>query len=440
MGGMKACGFPVRALAPLAIFVLAAMFASPRATGQSPGAAGTSKLESVRVTGSTRFRSEQIAPVTGLSPGATISKDDLQQGADRLVRLGLFATVQYRYATVETGVRAEYQVTDAPTMPVWFDNFPWFTDDELIAALKRDVPLFDGTAPQQGAILDDLSATLERFLLVHGVQASVSHTLATTPTDNQQVQSFRAENSGLNIAGIEFSDPLAQSDRGIQQRLPDLVGQPYSRSRVELFEFEQVRPVYISHAFLHVKFGTPVPRLTGNGANARVTIAASVESGPAYTWNDVNWRGDWAVSPADLDKLLGLKPGDPADGSKLEAAWQSARDEYAHRGYLDADLAPAPQLDDAAKRVTYTVTVTEGPQYHMGQLVLTGLSMDGERRVRAAWKIPEGAVFDKSAYENFLSAGVQQAFAGLPFHYEKIGRFLQQDPIKATVDVMLDFQ
>jgi len=72
--------------------------------------------------------------------------------------------------------------------------------------------------------------------------------------------------------------------------------------------------------------------------------------------------------------------------------------------------------------------------------VLTGLSVDGERRVRAAWKIPAGAVFDKSAYETFVSSGIQQAFAGLPFHYEKIGRFLQQDPQKAIVDVLLDFQ
>ena len=76
----------------------------------------------------------------------------------------------------------------------------------------------------------------------------------------------------------------------------------------------------------------------------------------------------------------------------------------------------------------------------MGSLVLTGLSIEGERRVRAAWKIPDGAVFDKSIYDEFLSTGITQAFTGLPFHYEKIGRFLQEDPQHATVDVMLDFQ
>jgi hypothetical protein len=76
----------------------------------------------------------------------------------------------------------------------------------------------------------------------------------------------------------------------------------------------------------------------------------------------------------------------------------------------------------------------------MGKLMLTGLSIDGEHRIRAAWKIPPGAVFDNGVYEEFLSNGITQAFTGLPFHYEKIGRFLQKDSGAATVDVLLDFQ
>jgi len=76
----------------------------------------------------------------------------------------------------------------------------------------------------------------------------------------------------------------------------------------------------------------------------------------------------------------------------------------------------------------------------MGKLILSGLSVDGERRIRTAWKIPAGTVFDKSAFEDFMSAGVQQAFAGLPYRYDKIGRLLEPDPKSGTVDVLLDFQ
>jgi hypothetical protein len=66
--------------------------------------------------------------------------------------------------------------------------------------------------------------------------------------------------------------------------------------------------------------------------------------------------------------------------------------------------------------------------------------MDGERRIRAAWTIAAGAIFDKTVYEDFVDTGVKRAFVGSPFRYEKIGRFLQENPQSAKVDVLLDFQ
>jgi len=99
-----------------------------------------------------------------------------------------------------------------------------------------------------------------------------------------------------------------------------------------------------------------------------------------------------------------------------------------------------PHFDDGAKTVTYSVAITEGPQYHMGKLVLTGLSTEGEKRIRAAWKLAQGDVFDRAVYQEFILNGIRESFAGMPFHYEKIGRFLQKDSTNATVDVLIDFQ
>ncbi len=410
------------------------------AKAQQPADSGNGKLASVKVTGSKKYQPELIVAETGLSAGSTITQADLQNGADRLARLGLFSNVQYRFASEDAGVRAEYQVIDAPTLPVWFDNFPWFTDAELSAALKKEIPLFDGTAPEGGSILHELTGALERLLATRGVTSSVSNEIAIAPVTNRRVQQFRVENAGANIAGVEFSDALARSERGIQQRLSDIVGQPYSRTVFELFEFEQVRPVYLEHGFLHVRFGDPSARVSGSGAAAKVTVVAPVEPGPAFAWNGVNWTGNSAVSTAVLNVLVALKPGDPVDGMKLESMWDAARDEYAKTGYLDMTLTANEQFDESAKRVSYNVAISEGPQYHMGKFVLTGLSIEGERRIRAAWGIAPGAVFNKDIYEEFAATGIKQAFVGLPFHYEKVGRFLQEDPQKGLVDVLIDFQ
>jgi len=129
-----------------------------------------------------------------------------------------------------------------------------------------------------------------------------------------------------------------------------------------------------------------------------------------------------------------------ANGNRIELTWEHVRDAYGKLGYLDANLAVTPTYDDKNAKASYSVSIDEGPQYHMGALVLTGLSFEGERRIRNAWNIARGSVFDATAYEQFLTSGIAQAFVGLPVHYDKIGHFLEKDSKESKVDVLLDFQ
>jgi len=426
------------------IIFAALLFASQViAEASPPQAAGTARLVSVEVTGSHRFASRDITTVSGLRAGIEVKKEDLQAAADRLAQLGLFASVQYRFSSVESGVKVEYQVTDSADVPVTFDNFPWFTDEEIDVALKGSVVLFDGRAPQSGTILDAMSSSLGNLIAGRGMRATVSHNLVPGPDGKQLVQLFRIEGPVLKVQSVEFSDALAANDRGIRQSLLIVIGKPFSRSAFELFEFEQVRPVYLSHAFLRVKLGRPLPRFSGNPNEPlpdSVVVLAPIEPGPAYAFGGVLWNGNTLIPSAELDKLVELQSGEIADGIKVEGTWEHVRDAYARRGYLDASVNPTPQFDDAATRVSYLVSIAEGPQYRMGNLILSGLSLEGEHRIRAAWNIPPGAVFDKDVYDQFLATGVTQAFRGLPFHYQKLGRFLEEDAKDARVDVMLDFQ
>ncbi|HEX4001491.1 MAG TPA: POTRA domain-containing protein [Candidatus Acidoferrales bacterium] len=417
------CGFCVA----LIVFALA--------PAGSAAQEGSSRLDSLQVTGSARFTSAQLAPATGLQVGSQVTRDDLQKAANTLAQLGSFSTVNYRFSSGDAGVHVEYQVTDGPEIPVSFDNFPGFTDDELKAAIKSGGVLFDGQAPEHGAILDDISDALAKAIAARGMNFAVSHSVVIEPSGDK-VQQFHIEGGAIKIASIDFSDALAQSDPGIHARMGDIVGRPFSHSAIDLFEFEQVRPVYLTHAFLQVHFDSPETKF----ANGAVDVVVRVVPGPAFTWGGVTWTGNTAVGVLDLDTAIPLHAGAPANGMKIEAGWEAAREVYMRDGYLDVDFKPVPKFDSAGAKVTYSVAVTEGPQYHMGKLVLSGLSIDGESRARAAWRIPPGAVFDEHVYEEFLSSGIQQAFSGFPFHYEKIGRFLQKNPASDTVDVMLDFQ
>jgi outer membrane protein assembly factor BamA len=414
------------------VFLAVFIPSSQAQTAQS----GSERLAAVTVSGSAKFHSDQIAPLTGLHAGQQVTRDDIQKGADSLANSGLFTNVQYRFATGSAGVEIHYEVADAPAIPVFFDNFPWFSDAELIAGLKTSVPLFDGTAPDHGTILDDISSALTRQLQAHAITVEVTHEAVTLRWNEEKVLRLTAQGAIPTIQSVEFSDVLANTDHAIADRLPDIVGKPYSRSAVETFEFEQVRPVYLAHSFLQVKFGEPTPTVETN----HVVVHAPIDIGPAYVWNGVTWEGNQAISSAELTKLVDVSLGGPANGMKIQSSWENVRNDYSRLGYLDARLDPIPHFNDATKLASYDAKITEGRQYHMGNLVLSGLSMEGERRIRSAWTIPSGAVFDDNFYREFLENGIRQALTGLPVHYEKIGRYLDKNESAGTINVMLDFQ
>jgi outer membrane protein assembly factor BamA len=425
------------------LLLLAGPPALLRAQEQPAAKTASDRVVSVSGTGSHRFSSEQIAAASGLRAGSVATRDDLQAGADALSVVGTFSSVQYKFTTVPAGIKVEFQVADAPAFPVSFDNFPWFSDSELNAALKAAVFLYDGSAPEKGTILDAMSAALVSLLATREVHAEIAHTLVTLPGGTQRVHQFRVDGPALRVEGVEFTDVLAKTDHAIQERLSDLVGKPFSRSAVELFEFEQVRPVYLAHSFLRVKFGNVSAGFTGNPTKPlrdEVLVIAPIEPGPAYTFGSIKWTGNTVVSSDELEKLVALTPGQVANGNRIELTWEHVRNAYGNLGYLDVNLVPVPGYDDQATRVSYTVSIEEGPQYHMGELILTGLSLEGERRIRNAWNIARGAVFDLSVYDQFIASGVLQAFIGLPVHYDKIGHFLEKDPQTSKVNVLLDFQ
>lgn len=400
------------------------------------------QLTALRISGSKRFTSEQIAPMTGLSIGQRVGRDDFQHAADTLGRLGCFSNVRFSFSSQGSAVSLEIEVADAPMVQAEWDNFPWFSDEGIERALKSRISLFDGTAPREGALLDAITNVLQNLLATQHIAGSVQHKLLGSADGDSEIMRFRVEGPSLKIAGVEFTDPLAQQDPHVQERLQDIVGKPYSRYTVEVFNVEQVRPIYWQSAHLHVRFGVPQALFSGNpnqSAPDSVVVRDTIEPGPAFTWAGAAWKGNVDLSQPVLNALLGFQPGQPADGLKIAAAWDRVRAEYGKDGYLDVRIEPVEDFDDSRALATYQVNVSEGPQYRMGDLVLTGVSLAADRRIRAAWKIPKGAVFDRSYYDEFLATGAKDALKGLPVHVDKIGDFLRTDPKTATVDVLLDF-
>lgn len=433
---------PVRFALLLSTLLLSAF--SSRA--QSPEPAATSPLREIHAEGQKILTEPQVIAITGLTPGAQISKGDLQTAADKLVHSGLFAKVSFNFQTKLASVFVTFHVEESPRVPVYFDNLPWFPDSALADAIRAKLPFFDGTLPEAGATVDAAVDALQELLTSRGVQGSLEHTVLANPDGEGNVQEIHIEGAALQIAKLEFGDPSLIDSKPVQQHLSEIVGKPYSRMAIDLFLSEAIRPIYLQQGFLRVKLGPPEVRLAGDSNQklpSQIPVYIPVTTGEIYRWKEVHWTGNTLVSEFTLSALLAVKSGDVADGMKIEAGWERIREEYAHRGYLESKLDPVPSYDDQARTVSYLVGVQEGLQYHFGKMVLTGISPAAERKLQAAWSVAAGAVFDKLKFEELLTKlqlHQEQVFGELPVHYDNVGHWLQTDASKSTVDVLLDFK
>jgi outer membrane protein insertion porin family len=428
-----------------AALLLSAAPTMPARTWQQT-APKASKIAAITVTGTLKFSAEQIATASGLKIGDVVSAEQIQAAADRLAALGIFSTVNYRFSSKADSISLEFQVQEAHTVPLSFDNFPWFTDDELAAAIRQEVGLFTGDAPENGVMLEEITHALDKLLSARHIKGNLSHQLIAQPVGDGMIMQFRIEDSALRVQSVQFGDPLAADSQRLKDRLSDIKGQPYSRFAIEVFENEQVRPLYASKGYLRAKIGPPQPRMTGNtgdSGEANMEVLIPVIPGPVYSWNGASWKGNIYVLSAKLDGLVEIKPGEAADGMKIEALWRNVESEYASHGYLDIKLDAQPDFDDAAHRVSYRVNIAEGPQYRMGEMIITGLSLDAEKRLRRAWQLAPGQIFDNGYFEKLLPILAKprpEIFGEMPVHYDQCGHWLRPNTDRHTVDVLLDFK
>jgi outer membrane protein assembly factor BamA len=433
-------------LTGLAISLLALLSLGARGFAQSAPAEGTAGLREIRSEGQKVLTEAQIATLSGLQTGTQVGRAELQAAADKLVSSGLFRTVKYDFKTRNEGVELTFHVTESPRLPAYYDNFPWFGDSELNDAIRARLPFFNGTLPEDGNVLDEAAEAIRGLLASHNLNFPVQHAVTANPLSDGNIQQFSVEGTALKIAGLSFSDAALATNSGVQAHLSEIAGKPYSRIAIDTFLAEQIRPVYLKQGYLQAKLGPPEVRLSGPPSAKlpeEIPVFVPVNAGAVYRFGAAAWSGNNVLSSISLDSFLKLKAGVVADGMEIEGGLERVRDEYGRRGYLDATVQPDASYDETAHTVSYKIMITEGTQYHMGGWVITGLSTNGELRVRTAFPIASGDIFDKLKYQDFLIAlqnHSKEILGELPIHYETVGHWLRPEAEKKTVDVLLDFK
>ena len=155
---------PVKtASAVTALFAACLLVLAPFARAQQPQQ--PIKLDKIEFRGLERVKEPEALEKSALTIGQTVSIDDVEAAANRLLESGLFTNLSYKIKGTTDKALLTFEVVERKwTMPVAFDNFVWFTDEELNAAVRRKLPAFDGTAPEAGGVTEQIRQALAELL------------------------------------------------------------------------------------------------------------------------------------------------------------------------------------------------------------------------------------------------------------------------------------
>lgn len=410
---------------------------------QQSNAASSFQLSKVDFVGLKKYDRQQILTASELKLGQAVTLETIDAAARKLAGLGFFRRVNYRYQVNGNQLEVVFEVDEGGGVaPVVFDNFAGFTDREIIDEVRKEIPSFDGTAPEAGDIVQKIKAALERMLQKRGLPNQVEYIFSVGSEGFYRPEHvYTIKDVRLTVCQAVVTNTANVPATELLQAVQQLVGSDYSRINARGLAELEAGQVFRKYGHLRVKFGLPTAELdlsTGKKCKGGVIVTLPAEPGLAYTWDKAVWTGNQAFAAPALDTTLAMKPGEAANGQKIDAGLQAIFKSYSQRGYLFARIVPAPEFDEAGKRVTVKVVVTEGPQFRQGSLTILGIPEADAKRARERWQLKPGDVYDAA----YLSGFVQQLYKDGIVRFDqnkKLNLDAKPDRQKLTVDVTINF-
>lgn len=356
------------------------------------------KISAIEAEGLQTLTTETVIATSGLKVGDTFSVEATDAAAERLLSSGLFNKVAYRTRTVGNNVTITFQLAElkGQSSPVVFDNFIWFSDEELATAIKREVPSFNGTAPDIGNTNEAIKKALQNLLDERKIPGQVEYNLS------EYEHVFRVAGVPMRICTLHFPGAQIVPEEKLIKVTRSSMDPDYSRQSAATFPKYGLYDIYRELGHLRASFGAPVAKPVASENCEGVDLTIPVNEGAKYSWAKAEWSGNQVLPVKELDEALGMKAGEVANGKKFDKGLHEVQEAYGKHGHIQVRMNPTPEFDDAAQKVTFKIVVNEGPQYHIGTVEFKGFSADDAFILGKKWGLKSGDVYDRSYTGRFF--------------------------------------
>src|SRR5260370_9921804 len=188
-------------------------------------------------------------------------------------------------------------------VPAHFENFIWFTDDELRTALQSRVPLFKQLLPVTGNLPDGVSEALQAMLTEKQFPGRVNYLRESKDESGGPLSAiaYRVEEVSIRIRSVEFPGASPEQAALLTTAAHRLMGAEYGRATLAAAAKFDLLPVYLQRGYLKAALGPsdarvvpqPSPAAHAHGpAELHADVILPVQTGKMYSTSTVDWKGN----------------------------------------------------------------------------------------------------------------------------------------------------
>jgi outer membrane protein insertion porin family len=354
----------------------------------------------IRFQGAPQYTQQELLAAAGFKPDVRLNLREAKAHAKQLNDTGLFKEVKF---TSSSRALLFTLTPSSQLFPLHLENLPLTPGKELDAQLQARFPLYRGLLPASGSLLEGVRQALEEMLAAKGVKAPVKAAL-TSGLGPQKLTaiSFAVASPAVHIGRIQLA--------GISPALQAKASLLASGQTGNSFETENT-PIGLQHVFedfyqdqgyaaVQVDVAQVDPPSVSD-QSIDIPYAVTIKEGGVYKLGTIDFPASALVARADVEKILSKYPA--GSGRPLDLFLLAVRDAYHARGYLDSSVVSRPSFSEVTHIVNYSVEIVPGSQYHLASVKFDGAPDAMAAKLKLAWKMAPGDVFDESYLVTFTA-------------------------------------
>lgn len=356
--------------------------------------------KAIRFQGAPQYTQQELLAAAGLKPDARLNVREVKAHAKQLNDTGLFEEVKF------TSDSKSLLFTLTPSrqlFPMHLENLPLTPGKELDAKLHERFPLYRGFLPASSSMLEGICQTFEEMLSAKSIKATVKAAL-TSGLGPQKLTAinFTVVSPAVHIGRIQ----LVGISSGMQAKANLLASGQTGKD----FDTENTA-IGLQHAFedlyqdqgyaaVQVNVAQADPPIV-SGQSVDIPYSVTIKEGGTYKLGTIDFPASALVARADVEKILSKNP--TGSGRPLDLFLLAVRDAYHAHGYLDCSIVSHPTFNEATHIVNYSLQITPGSQYRLASVKFDGAPDVMAAKLKLAWKMAPGDVFDESYLSNFAA-------------------------------------